>query len=178
MSVYLLGFPYTTITWTWTHGYCNLSDLDTVFSECCDKLRKLMVPHTVMNMYLGLQVTLPLPHMVRSKCRELIEHSRHWLRCLQGTLSELHGTHPFKFSLPGLTSGGRGGAEQQQQLKRISQRLWPPFMVRFHITDSIPIVVHPPPHVILLHWMAGRPCIAFCPSAGKGQKSLLGGGGV
>lgn len=56
MSVYLSGFPYTTITWTWTHGYCNLSDLDTVFSECCDKLRKLMVPHTVMNMYLGLQV--------------------------------------------------------------------------------------------------------------------------
>lgn len=52
MSLNRSGFPYTTITWT--HGYCNLSDLDTVFSECCDKLRKLMVPHTVMNMYLGL----------------------------------------------------------------------------------------------------------------------------
>lgn len=107
-------------------------------------------------------------------CRELIEHSGHWLRCLQGTLSELHGTHPFKPSLPGRTSGGRGGAGQQQQLKRISQRLWPPFMVRFHITDSIPIVVHPPPHVILLHWMAGRPCIARVLAKGKSLSWVVG----
>lgn len=83
-------------------------------------------------------------------CRELIEHSRHWLRCLHRTLSELHGTHPFKPSLPGRTRGATTAIETN-----FSTSLWPPFMVRFHITDSIPIVHH----VILLHWMAGRPCI-------------------